>query len=77
MAQDFGDVIFQPNKLNQQQTLGDCIVMMPKAGAIGLALTTVRVAGPGGQGVYNKYHKRMHTDSFQTRSGPWSPTNSI
>lgn len=77
MATDAGDVIYQPDVLNSRQTLGDAIIQMPMAGAIGKTLTTVRVFGAGAAGVAGKYHKRMHNSSFQVRTGPWSPTNSF
>lgn len=62
---DPGDVIFVPNNLrsDNQQVLGDAIVATPGIG-IGQVLTTVRKFGAGATGVYNKLHKRMHTDYF-------------
>jgi hypothetical protein len=66
MLYDPGDVLYNPNTLrsDNQQVLGDVIVQAPKAGAIGAVLTTVRVSGAGATGVYNRLHKRMHTDFF-------------
>ena len=59
-----GDCVYNPNSINgnNRQILGDVIVQMPLAGAIGAALTTVRKVGAGADGIYAKYHKRMHTD---------------
>jgi hypothetical protein len=58
--------MYNPNTINgnNQQVLGDAVVMYPKAGLIGSGLMTVRVFGAGATGVYNKLHKRMHTDYF-------------
>lgn len=63
---DPGDVMYHPNVINgnDKQVLGDAIVMYPKAGLIGSGLRTVRTFGAGATGVYNKYHKRIHTDFF-------------
>lgn len=65
---DPGDIMYNPNVsgigVNNQQVLGDAIIQLPKAGAIGSALTTVRTFGAGATGVYNRLHKRMHVDYF-------------
>jgi hypothetical protein len=67
---DPGDCAYHPNTLHtgvnvNKQLLGQATVMMPKAGVIGKTLNTVRyVNGATATGIYNKYHKLMHTDFF-------------
>lgn len=67
---DPGDCVYTPNTINgsNRQILGDVIIQMPLAGAIGSTLTTVRKFGPGPDGIYNKYRRRNHTDAFPVRT---------
>ncbi len=64
---DPGDCAYSPNVLHtdSKQYLGNAIINVNAlAGTVGETLGTVLKFGTNASGIYNKYHKRNHTDYF-------------